>query len=63
MEKLMFDYRSLGEDLAVPPEIVQQFEREAHIEFPSDNMLMEIHILRAVKTYATTTKRMAAIEN
>jgi hypothetical protein len=63
MEKLMFDYRSLGEDLAVPSEIVQKFEREAHIEFPSDNMLMEIHILRAVKTYATTTKRMAAIEN
>jgi len=63
MEKLMFDYRSLGEDLAVPSEIVQQFEREAHSEFPSDKMLMEIHILRAVKTYATTTKRMAAIEN
>jgi len=63
MEKLMFDYRSLGEDLAVPSEIVQRFEREAHCEFPSDKMLMEIHILRAVKTYATTTKRMAAIEN
>jgi len=63
MEKLMFDYRSLGEDLAVPSEIVQRFEREAHSEFPSDKMLMEIHILRAVKTYATTTKRGAAIEN
>ena len=52
MEDLMFDYKSLGEELAVPSEIIQQFEKEAHSEFPFDNMLMEIHILRAVKEYA-----------
>jgi hypothetical protein len=52
MEDLMFDYRSLGEELAVPSEIIKQFEQEAHNEFPHDNMLMEIHILRAVKAYA-----------
>jgi pentose-5-phosphate-3-epimerase len=63
MENLMFDYRSLGEELAVPPEIVQQFEQEAHKEFPFDNMLMEIHVLRAVKTYAKTTGRMISIED
>ncbi len=61
MEKLMFDYRSLGEDLAVPSEVVRQFEREASSEFPSDNMLMEIHILRAVKTYAAAKKRAASV--
>jgi hypothetical protein len=63
MENLMFDYRSLGKELAVPPEIVQQFELEAHKEFPFDNMLMEVHILRAVKAYAKTIKRMVSIEN
>jgi hypothetical protein len=52
MEDLMFDYRSLGEELAVPTEIIKQFEQEAHNEFPYDNMLMEIHILRTVKAYA-----------
>ena len=63
MEDLMFDYRSLGEELAVPSEIIQQFEQEAHKEFPFDNMLMEIHTLRAVKAYAKTTERMMPIEN
>jgi hypothetical protein len=63
MENLMFDYRSLGKELAVPPEIVQQFELEAHKEFPFDNMLMEVHTLRAVKAYAKTTKRKVSIEN
>ena len=56
MENLMFNYRSLGEELAVPAEIVQQFEQEAHKEFPFDNMLMEIHILRAVKAYAKSNR-------
>jgi len=52
MEKLMFDYRTLGEKLAVPTEVIRQYEQEANKEFPFDNMLMEIHILRAVKAYA-----------
>ena len=59
----MFDYRSLGEELAVPLEIVRKFEEEAHDEFPFDNMLKEIHILRAVKAYARTTAQMLPIEN
>ena len=63
MEDLMFDYQSLGKELSVPAEIVRKFEQEAHDEFPSDNMLMEIHILRAVKSYAKTTARMIQIEN
>jgi hypothetical protein len=29
MENLMFDYESLGKDLAVPMEIVKNFEKEA----------------------------------
>jgi hypothetical protein len=62
MEKLIFDYRSLGEELSVPSEIVHQFEQEAHMEFPFDDMLMEIHILRAVKSYAKTTGRTVFIE-
>ena len=63
MENLIFDYRSLGEELSVPSEIVQQFEQEAYREFPFDNMLMEIHILRAVKEYARTAERKVSIEN
>ncbi len=62
MKNLLFDYRSLGEKLSVPSEIVQQFEQEAHMEFPFDNMLMEIHILRAVKEYARSIERKIPVE-
>ena len=59
----MFDYRSLGEKLGVPTEIVQKFEQEAHNEFSFDDMLAEIHILRAVKAYAKANLRMILVEN
>jgi hypothetical protein len=62
MENLMFNYRSLGDKLAVPSELVQKFEKEAHDEFPYDNMLMEIHALRAVQAYAKTTARAVSVE-
>ena len=63
MKNLMFDYESLGENLAVPVEIIQKFENEARNEFPFDNMMMEIHVLRAIKAYAKINMRMIAHEN
>ena len=57
MDDIIFDYRSLGKELAVSPEIINRFEQEASDEFPSDSMLMEIHVLRAIKTYAKATER------
>jgi len=63
MDNFIFDYRLQGEKLAVPAEIIQKLEKEAHVEFPSDKMLMEIHVLRAVKAYAKTSLGMAVIEN
>ena len=63
MEDIIFDYRSLGKELAVPAEIIQKFEQEAYDEFPSDNMLMEIHILRAVKAYAKVASQVMLVEN
>jgi hypothetical protein len=63
MENLMFDYRSLGENLAISKEVVKKFENEARNEFPFDNMLMEIHVLRAIKFYAKTNTLVAALEN
>jgi len=63
MENLMFDYHSIGENLEIPIEIVKNFEKEAQNEFPFDNMLMEIHVLRAIKAYAKANNRMAILEN
>jgi hypothetical protein len=63
MDNLMFDYNSFGSSLDIPIEIVQKLEKEAQNEFPFDNMLMEIHVLRALKAYAKTDKRAIPIEN
>jgi hypothetical protein len=63
MKNLMFDYQTLGKSLDVPTGIVQGFEKEARDEFPLDNMLMEIHVLRAIKSYAKVNNRMVSVEN
>ena len=52
MNDIMFDYRFIGKNLTVPTRIVQKFEKEARKDFPYDDMLMEIHVLRAIKSYA-----------
>jgi hypothetical protein len=63
MDTLMFDYKSTGEDLIVPAPIIQRLEEEARKEFPFDDMLMELHILRAIKAYAKMNTQKAVIEN
>ena len=63
MENFMFDYRSLGKELNVPVEIIKKFEQEAYNEFPFDDMLKEIHVLRAIKAYAKANTRKISIEN
>jgi len=63
MDNMIFDYRSLGEEMDIPAEIVQLFEKEAYDEFPNDNMLMEIHIMRAVKAYVKSSSRITVCEN
>ena len=63
MDSLMFDYHSFGENLNIPIEIIKEFEEEARNEFPADKMLMEIHVLRAIKSYAKVNNRLVSIEN
>ena len=52
MTSLIFDYQSVGNDLGMSAEIIKRLETEAKKEFPLDNMLMEIHVLRALKAQA-----------
>ena len=47
----VFDYRSIAEARGVPYDILSAIEEEARAEFPQDSMMMELHILRAVKRY------------
>ena len=63
MEDVMFDYLTLGKELSVPEKMIQKFEEEARDEFPFDNMLAEIHILRAIKAYARIHAGLVEIES
>ena len=51
MEKIeFFDYRKLAKRMKVPNRIVEKIEKEVKKEFPSDRMLYELHVLRALKS-------------
>ena len=47
----LFDYRSIAESRGMPDDVLSAIEEEARAEFPQDFMMMELHILRAVKRY------------
>lgn len=63
MENILFDYRSFAKEFSVPAEVIQKYEKEAQDEFPFDNMMMEIHALRALKAYVKTPAQVIASEN
>jgi len=51
MEKIeFFDYKRLAKKMKVPNRIVEKIEKEVKKEFPSDRMLYELHVLRALKS-------------
>ncbi len=51
MEKIdYFDYKRLARNMKVPNTILKKIEREVKKEFPSDKMLYELHVLRAVRS-------------
>ena len=57
MENLMFDYLTFAKELNVSEKIIQKLEKEARDEFPFDDMLMELHVLRALKYYSRAVSR------
>ena len=63
MENFVFDYHSFGESYDIPIKIIHEFEEETRNEFPFDKMLMEIHVLRAIKSYVKVNNLLVSIEN
>lgn len=52
MNQPMFDYQSVAKELQISPKVLQDLEEQSKQEFPGDNMLMELHILRALNAYS-----------
>ena len=47
----VFDYLSMAKEFKVSESTVRKIEKEVKTEIPNDNMLMELHVLRALKAY------------
>ena len=45
-----FDYKKVANEMNIPPIIVKKIEKDVKKEFPSDKMLYELHVLRALKS-------------
>ncbi|MCI0512334.1 hypothetical protein L0128_03900 [candidate division KSB1 bacterium] len=45
-----FDYQKVAEEMQLPDRILKIIERDIKNEFPSDKMMFELHVLRAIKS-------------
>jgi hypothetical protein len=45
-----FDYMRIAKKMRIPDSVVKKIEREVKKEFPSDKMMYELHVLRAVRS-------------
>jgi hypothetical protein len=43
-----FDYEALSKQFSINPEVLTQLVKEASDEFPGDNMMIELHVIRAL---------------
>jgi len=52
----IFDYYSVANRFGISDNIVKKVEQEVREEISNDSMIMELHILRALKSYANKHK-------
>ena len=41
-----FEYETIAQEANIPPNKLQELRQLVHIEFPKDDMLSELHLLR-----------------
>jgi hypothetical protein len=51
MEKIeYFDYQKAAKNMKISNDMLKKIETDVKKEFPSDRMMYELHVLRAVKS-------------
>lgn len=45
----MFDYQTVADELNIDPKVTEKIIHDTRKEFPNDDMLFELHVLRALK--------------
>lgn len=58
MSNSVFDYRKAAQDSEVPQQLLQGFEKTARQEFGNDEMMIELHILRAIHEYNMSQNKL-----
>jgi hypothetical protein len=63
MSDKIFDYNQAAINGGVPKSVLDRLVNEARKEFAWDEMLMELHVIRAINAYAASadSKKAAAI--
>ena len=56
----MFNYQSVANKFGIPDHIVSRIVKEVRQEIPNDDMIMELHALRALNFYAKKHKLAVA---
>jgi len=54
----MFDYGKLIEQYNISIDVAEQIISETMEEFAGDEMMMELHIIRALKSYALSSLKV-----
>ena len=52
----IFNYQSVADKFGISDNIVKKIVEETRKEIPNDNLIMELHVLRALKSYANKHK-------
>jgi len=51
MEKIeYFDYQKVAKEMNIPNTTLKKIEKEVKKEFPTDKMMYELHVLRALRS-------------
>ena len=48
----LFDIKKKCKDLKISPKILEKIENEIRKEFPTDEMMFELHVIRALMNYS-----------
>jgi len=60
MSNAIFNYQKAAERAEIPQDLFERIKQEAQAEFPFDDMMKELHIVRAINAYVSESKRAAS---
>jgi len=49
---VIFDIKGKAQELGISKDIYKKLEREVRQEFPNDEMMFELHLIRVLKSYS-----------